>query len=450
VIQGSGVVHPAPLGELRDVALQGVSVEIRDSEILDLLGGTLTNDGAIRLLDVPAGGAASLRTRDAVLLEGSGSVVFASTATNQLVGFSGSTLSIGPEQTIKTGGTGTRGSLGVPLSSQGTIHADGGTLTLAAPVTNDGLLQASNEGILAVQTDVTGTGRWSASTGGILRIAEGRSVATSGDVLLLPDGELEQSGPRMSGAIFLADLGSVLDVDGTLATRDGLDARISDAADWQWGPAAGLEIANASGAPTGQWQDWAFVEVGGADQGPGGTFSNQNLWIPRLVVGPQGRVFLSDEIDNGRRGAGGTPEALYVGSLVFTDGTGLLNLDGLHLYYQSLSGSPAQIIDVPVPPDRDRDGIENALDNCPYFASTDQADADANGIGNVCECGDQNEDGRVDVRDIVAINNAIFGSIPTSPLCDTNNDALCNVVDIVGANLKIFGRPAFCSRYPLP
>jgi hypothetical protein len=117
---------------------------------------------------------------------------------------------------------------------------------------------------------------------------------------------------------------------------------------------------------------------------------------------------------------------------------------------QSLTGNPAQIIDVPVPPDRDRDGIENGADNCPYWADADQTDSDANGIGDACECGDQNEDGSVDVRDLVAINLAIFGALPASPLCDATSDGLCKVRDIVAANYKIFGRPAFCSRYPLP
>jgi hypothetical protein len=254
----------------------------------------------------------------------------------------------------------------------------------------------------------------------------------------------------MNGATFLVDAGGVIDVDGLLSATKGLDARLADPADWQWGPVSGLEISNASAAPPGQWQDWAFVEVGGADTGPAGMFSNQNLWLPRLVIGPQGRAFLSDEFDNGNRGPGGVPEALYVGSLVFADASGLLNRNGLNLYYQTLTGSPAQIIDVAVPPDRDRDGIENSADNCPYWPSADLGDVNANGIGDACECGDQNEDGRVDVRDLVAINRAIFGVVPASPLCDTNNDARCNISDVVGANAKIFGRPAYCSRYPLP
>jgi len=89
-------------------------------------------------------------------------------------------------------------------------------------------------------------------------------------------------------------------------------------------------------------------------------------------------------------------------------------------------------------------------DLCPDYASLDNDDVDHNGIGDVCECGDQTGNGIVNVADIVAINAAIFGRIPVSPLCDTNDDGKCDVRDIVGASDKIFGMPAYCSRYPPP
>jgi hypothetical protein len=98
--------------------------------------------------------------------------------------------------------------------------------------------------------------------------------------------------------------------------------------------------------------------------------------------------------------------------------------------------------------DGDVDGTPDALDNCPFEPNPDQGDVDVNGIGDACECGDQTGDGRVDVLDLVGINAAILGSVPISPLCDTNQDDRCNVSDIVGASQKIFGRRAFCSRYP--
>jgi hypothetical protein len=99
--------------------------------------------------------------------------------------------------------------------------------------------------------------------------------------------------------------------------------------------------------------------------------------------------------------------------------------------------------------DADGDGIANGLDVCPFYSSPIQTDVDRNGIGNVCECGDQNQDGTVNVLDLIAINSAIFDPSKVTALCDANGDGFCNVSDIVAANFKIFGRAAYCSRYPL-
>jgi uncharacterized repeat protein (TIGR03806 family) len=100
--------------------------------------------------------------------------------------------------------------------------------------------------------------------------------------------------------------------------------------------------------------------------------------------------------------------------------------------------------------DSDADGRADASDDCPSWPNPDQADTDGNGIGNLCECGDQNGDGRVDVRDLVAVSSAIFNPSLATPLCDTNADDTCNVVDIVGINRRVFGAAALCARHPAP
>ncbi len=100
--------------------------------------------------------------------------------------------------------------------------------------------------------------------------------------------------------------------------------------------------------------------------------------------------------------------------------------------------------------DGDADGAGDVCDTCPVWANADQADTDGNGTGDACECGDQTGDGRVDVADILAINEVIFDLQPASPLCDTGDDGACNVADILGVNARIFGAPAYCERNPDP
>jgi hypothetical protein len=98
------------------------------------------------------------------------------------------------------------------------------------------------------------------------------------------------------------------------------------------------------------------------------------------------------------------------------------------------------------PADFDCDGILNGEDLCPWFATDNQADANGDGTGDACQCGDQSGDGFVDVNDILAVNAAIFNPALATPLCDANYDQLCDVNDILAVNAAIFGAQAVCER----
>jgi hypothetical protein len=104
------------------------------------------------------------------------------------------------------------------------------------------------------------------------------------------------------------------------------------------------------------------------------------------------------------------------------------------------------------PNDRDLDGISDGTDNCPFYTTINLADTDSDGRGNVCECTDQNGDGRNNVMDLVAINRAIFNPSQITPLCDGNNDGRCDVSDILAANVEIFspGNTSTCAGQPVP
>src|SRR5262249_17194343 len=92
--------------------------------------------------------------------------------------------------------------------------------------------------------------------------------------------------------------------------------------------------------------------------------------------------------------------------------------------------------------DSDGDGYIDPLDRCPAFPDPAQVDRDQNGIGDLCECGDQDGNGTLDVSDLVAISHAIFDPSLVTPLCDANGDGLCNVSDIVAVNLDLFSPAA--------
>ena len=92
--------------------------------------------------------------------------------------------------------------------------------------------------------------------------------------------------------------------------------------------------------------------------------------------------------------------------------------------------------------DADGDGVADADDNCPYAANPDQTDtggvgplAAADGIGDACQCGDVNGDGRVTGTDAVVIRRAFLvppkATMTKPDLCDVGATAGCTQSDAV-------------------
>lgn len=63
-----------------------------------------------------------------------------------------------------------------------------------------------------------------------------------------------------------------------------------------------------------------------------------------------------------------------------------LNQSECDAYQDPASGSAADVVDVGACSDGDEDSVQDAVDSCPLVANTTQADANANGIGDACEC----------------------------------------------------------------
>jgi hypothetical protein len=111
------------------------------------------------------------------------------------------------------------------------------------------------------------------------------------------------------------------------------------------------------------------------------------------------------------------------------------DLDTVHAQYVVELGFRPLSIPRPLPgdvvTDSDGDGVNNEVDNCPYkYNPAPQEDADENGIGDACQCGDVSGDGFTDVTDALAIAGGQVGSDdPNFDKCDLSGDSLCNVTD---------------------
>jgi hypothetical protein len=355
---GSTTVNIGGTVNLNDVDLSGLTAHVQQGDNL-VLSGTVANNATLRLNDTSIYTGASvdayLRTNGSVSLNGTGTIEFASNRGNYLLETNATdTLTLGANQTVTTA-SGGNGYIYVATVNNGLIDADGGTITLASRnKTNNNLMRARNGGTLNVNVDVNGSGGWEAD-GGRIVLNTGVDATTTGDSRIRTGGEIELNGNRLGTRNLTIDNGAILDVNsGVVSVSGDFSFAMTNEADWQWSGTADLEMTGGTGATTSSWAQWASLEIGGTDLGtdpanhvgaPAG-FSNTNFYLPELIIGADAHVYLVDYLNNGNRGGlYGASEALFVDRLVFADINGLLNLNGLHLYYNTLVGSTSQIID---------------------------------------------------------------------------------------------------------
>jgi hypothetical protein len=276
----------------------------------------------------------------------------------------------------------------------------------------------------------------------------------------------------------LAGGGSLFASDIAVALPGGLAARPSDVVRQSVGPPSLAFSGSGAGVPPGTQVD-ALIDVAG------------DLWLSfDTTVAIAGSVAQDEDLLRFPAG-GGAPALMYDGSAQgigigldldgadrLDDGRLLLSFDGTGsaggvvfsdedvVVFDPVSGSYALAYDgsaqhaawsasdldvLDAPPDSDADGLSESSDVCPFWAQTSSNDADSDGRGDECECGDQTGDGLNTVADVVAINQAIFNPALATPLCDANGDGLCNVTDIVAVNADLFSPTSdtTCARQPV-
>ncbi|MBZ0109577.1 MAG: PEP-CTERM sorting domain-containing protein [Candidatus Scalindua rubra] len=346
---GTGVVNILGSGPatttLNNVTLDVGSTANQGNTTDSIITGGLTNNGTWELNGTNS--PTDLTFHGGIALNGTGSVVMnnAAPSVNRIL-TDGSTMTHGANHTIEGAGQ-----IIASVVNNGTIHANqSNQLQLSTNnKTNNGLMKASSGGTLRALTDVDidGTGSWEAD-GGKIQLDSGVDVTTTGSIKVLNGGELELNSANMTGSDLTVDSGGILDINSGIALSGNYLYSITDESDAEWGASSTLQMNGFN----------SFLELGGNDLGTDPFnhtgdflgFSN-NFDLTELIIGSNAQVHMIDFFDNGNRGGiSGFAEALYVDTLTFYDTSGFLNLNGLHLYYNTINGDTSQIIDVPAPP----------------------------------------------------------------------------------------------------
>jgi len=142
------------------------------------------------------------------------------------------------------------------------------------------------------------------------------------------------------------------------------------------------------------------------------------------------------------------------------DGSGIVDLVDARLAERRLGTPPGpsgRFVAPPVRPDpdpidADLDGVANAEDVCPTVADPAQTDTGGVGplagpdrIGDACQCGDVNGDGRVTLSDAALVQRSLLvpptASLTRPELCDVGGSRGCSLADAVIVRRALLSPP---------
>jgi hypothetical protein len=218
-VTGSGGFVGFAYGSLIDGVTLNADATVSAQGALTIQNSLTMGAGRTLTILAPTSGQTNVRFLGGTQTLNGGTVVFDGAASDNRINFNtaGVPLTIGPTTTIRTGtAAATIGNTSVAFTNQGTISAETPSRTLTVRglnLQNQGLLKASNNGLLAVGGTITagGLGTISATNGG--RIYLTGTLNNTGNTTLLdgPEKQLQLSLNSLDGQV----------VGGTLATANG-------------------------------------------------------------------------------------------------------------------------------------------------------------------------------------------------------------------------------------
>ncbi len=262
-----------------------------------------------------------------------------------------------------------------PGSDLSLVVIGGGTITIGVPA--GGLYvegcgpviidpEFTNGSIVAMGSGLQGASSWTVGNDNDdvtadLELLDGSVGLVNGPVIVNANGTLTISNSELTADELIVAPGGTVNLGSSLALDHGLVMTASDPSAWSLQPDAIVRINGGVGLPNTSPQGYAELEVGCDDLGVDPAGFSGPFGIPVLEIGPGAHLSLFDRFAN----TSGACEALYVDTLRFTDAAGRLNRNGLNLYYNTLEGSPGQIVNLVVGngcADLNHDGMINAVD----------------------------------------------------------------------------------------
>lgn len=204
----------------------------------------------------------------------------------------------------------------------------------------------------------------------------------------------------------------------------------------------------------------AVEPVTGSDLVPGGPSWGTSFGG---IVGSQAQVSLTSSNAGGSRlvatltvtGLGGTFQ-LKLGSGTFVQRD--LNVSPFFEDVPLSTPVGTVLVTVTVPLDSDGDGILDEADNCPFVPNAPQTNSDSQPAGDVCQCGDVNNDFIVDGLDVQIARENLLGSPLSGSFhlerCNVIGTSICGIDDIFVINHVALGLPVnlqnACDAYSGP